>query len=422
MKKSPIPFLYYIFSLLTFLGIILPSQADPNYYYPQIQLGIDVLEHHRNFRGLVGKRVGLLSHAAAVNAQGKPTVDVFKDSSKVNLVAIFSPEHGYFSNHKADERVENAIDTDTAIPIYSLYGETRRPTEEMLSQIDVMVIDLQDIGVRSYTYVSCMYYTIEACLEQGVDVIVLDRPNPLGGLKVDGPPMDQQWISYVGAFSVPYVHGLTIGELAKMARDELGWLKKKATVKIIPMKGWTREMMWTDTGLPWRATSPNIPSLSAVLGYAMTGLGAQIGDFKHGIGTDYPFRLLSYPGKSAEELADALNQKMIPGLGFKVVNYKDKNGIIKSGVYTVVTDWSVVRPTELSFYMMQLSALWSDENPFKSTSSDERILFNKHVGSNAWWGAISNRGSDIRVARFIEQWEEKAKEFQQWSTKYWLYK
>ena len=174
----------------------------------------------------------------------------------------------------------------------------------MLVGLDALIIDLQDVGVRSYTYVSCMRYAMEACFENGVEVVILDRPNPLGGLKVDGPPLDREWRSYVGAFHVPYVHGLTIAELARIAKNTPGWMetpeqiRKNGKLTVIPMRGWRRNMLWTKTGLRWVPTSPYIPDLSAVLGYAMTGLGAQEGGFSHGIGTPYPFRLLRYKGLS----------------------------------------------------------------------------------------------------------------------------
>ena len=166
----------------------------------------------------------------------------------------------------------------------------------MLSKIDALVIDLQDVGVRCYTYVSCMRYAMEACFENQVEVVVLDRPNPLGGEKMAGPTIDEKWMSYVGAFPMPFVHGMTIGELALWSKKTPGVLKVADSVRklgkltIVPMLGWKREMTWPQTGLRWIPTSPNIPSLDSVAGYPMTGLGAQLGGFRHGIGTDHPFR------------------------------------------------------------------------------------------------------------------------------------
>ena len=235
---------------------------------------------------------------------------------------MYGPEHGIYGDEKAKVPVLDRVDRRTGLPVYSLYGKYRKPTPEMLANIDTLVVDLQDVGVRSYTYVSCMRYAMEACFENNVEMVVLDRPNPLGGLKVDGPPLDRKFMSYVGAFQVPYVHGLTIGELARMAKETPGSLKtsesarKKGRLRIIPMTGWKRSMLWTQTGLRWKPTSPYIPDLSAVLGYPMTGLGAQMGGFRHGIGTDYPFRFLTFKGKTLQELKVALDARRIRGVSF----------------------------------------------------------------------------------------------------------
>ena len=282
-----------------------------------VLLGIDVLEKN-NFQLLKNKRFGLLTHPAGVNRHGISTIQVLKNAPNCQLVALFGPEHGIYGDEAANVPIDNRIDRRTGLPVYSLYGRYRKPSAKMLEGLDALVIDLQDIGVRSYTYISCMRYAMEACFESDIEVIVLDRPNPLGGLKVDGPPMDPEWMSYVGAFQVPYVHGLTIAELARMAKYQTGCLqidersRKKGRLRVVPMQGWQRSMRWPQTGLRWIPTSPYIQNLSAVLGYAMTGLGAQIGNFSHGIGTPFPFRLLRYKGKSSQQLLDVLKKTQTP--------------------------------------------------------------------------------------------------------------
>lgn len=389
-----------------------------------IYLGIDVLEAS-NFRAVKGKKIGLLTHPAGVNRHGVSTIDVLRQAPEVQLVALFGPEHGIYGNEKANVPVDDKIDTRTGLPVYSLYGKFRKPTGKMLKGLDALVIDLQDVGVRSYTYVSCMRYAMEACFENGIEVIVLDRPNPLGGLKVDGPPLDRQWRSYVGAFHVPYVHGLTIAELARMAKNNRGWMnidektRRKGRLTVVPMKGWKRTMQWPDTGLKWIATSPYIPNLSAVLGYAMTGLGAQEGDFSHGIGTPYPFRLLRYRGKSAQEVKKALEQRNIPGLSYQIIQTHTKKGTPLQGVYVRVSNWSKLKPTELSFHMMILSAKWDSTNPFTQSSNPD--LFNKHVGSTEWWNEIYRHGSNANLNRFLKKWRIEAKEFQASSRHFWMY-
>lgn len=406
--------------LCLLINFLLVSLSQANAIY----LGIDVLEQSR-FKAIAGKRVGLLTHPAGLNRMGTSSIDVLRRAPNVNLVALFGPEHGIYGNEKANVLIEDKIDPITGLPVYSLYGKYRKPTPTMLTGLDALVIDLQDIGVRSYTYVSCMRYTMEACFENGVEIVVLDRPNPLGGLKVDGPPLDKKWRSYVGTFHVPYVHGLTIAELARLAKAMPGWmnlpedLRKRGVLTIVPMRGWRRSMLWTQTGLNWTPTSPYIPDLSAVLGYAMTGLGAQEGSFSHGIGSPYPFRLLSYKNKSSSELKKALESKNIPGLSYHIVETSTKAGTPISGLYVSVSNWSKVRPTELSFHMMQLTALWSSNNPFKQSNNSS--LFNKHVGSTSWWKEISTRGGKARVNTFIKYWANEALVFQEQSKKYWIY-
>lgn len=410
-------FLFRILLLTQFLvGAILCAQP--------VLLGIDVLEKN-NFQLLKDKRFGLLTHPAGVNRHGRSTIQILKNARNCQLVTLFGPEHGIYGDEPANIPIDNRIDGRTGLPVYSLYGRYRKPSPEMLRGLDALVIDLQDIGVRSYTYISCMRYAMEACFESDVEVIVLDRPNPLGGLKVDGPPMDPEWMSYVGAFQVPYVHGLTIAELARMAKYQSGCLnidertRKKGRLRIVPMQGWKRSMRWPQTGLRWIPTSPYIQNLSAVLGYAMTGLGAQIGGFSHGIGTPYPFRLLRYQGKSPQEVLHALKKRRLPGLDFRIIQTESKQGQAISGVFVLVTDWERVRPTELSFHMMQLTALWAGRSIY--IESKHADLFNKHVGSTAWWSALSQKGAQLQLNTFIREWQLAANHFQRQSKNYQLY-
>ena len=393
---------------------------------PETLLGIDVLQA-QDFKALKGKRVGLLTHKAGVNGQGLSSIDVLHESPSVDLRALYAPEHGIDSVIRADKKYGHSIHPKTQLPVYSLYGEYRKPIPQMLTPIDVMVVDLQDVGVRSYTYVACMKLTMEACFENGKPVVVLDRPNPLGGIKVDGPVLEDKWKSYVGPFPTPYVHGLTIGEIARMAKGTPGWLDTEDRVRqrgrlfVIAMRGWRRDMLWPATGLKWVATSPNIPDLSAVMGYSMTGLGAQIGGFKHGIGTPYPFRLLTFPGVSVNRLQKRLTQLKIPGLQLKEITFNRSDGRRGTGVYTTVTDFSRFRPTELSFHMMKLSAEFRGFNPFQKASYSMERLFNKHVGSTDWWTSLQNHGERVNVEGFIGKWEKEARNFREASRPFWIY-
>ena len=393
---------------------------------PSIKLGIDFLEE-TGFGVLRGKKVGLLTHPAGKNGRGQSSVDVLYRSNLVNLVALFGPEHGIYGNEKAAVPVDDKIDRRTGLPVYSLYGKYRKPTPKMLSNIDCLVIDLQDVGVRCYTYVSCMRYAMEACFEAGVEVVVLDRPNPLGGIKVAGPPMDEKWMSYVGAFRIPFVHGMTIGELALWSKKREGVLKtsssirKKGKLTIVPMTGWKRSMTWPETGLSWYPTSPNIPTLDAVAGYPMTGLGAQMGRFRHGIGTKHPFRFLTYEGKTPEEVKGALESLHLSGLSYRIKTLRDSSGKSVRGVYLVISDWKAWKPTQLPFYMMKLSALWETPSPFSQATEARAGLFNKHVGSSWWWDALLSKGGSVNPSQYLAEWEKDSLRFRELVRPYLLY-
>ena len=399
--------------------------AQPATIFP-VMLGIDVLEHE-GYAAVKGKRIGLLTHAAGVDRRGVSTVDVLRRAPGVRLVALFAPEHGLYGVEEAGRNFADTIDRRTGLPVYSLYGRTRKPTRQMLRGLDALVIDLQDIGVRSYTYASSLRYAMEACFENNVEVIVLDRPNPLGGLKVDGPPMDPDLVSYVGAFRVPYVHGLTIGELARIAASVPGMLavpeavRLKGRLTIVSMRGWRRSMRWPDTGLPFIPTSPYVQDFSSVVGYAMTGLGCEIGGFTWGVGRSYPFRGISYKGRTAEQLEQALRALHLPGLNSMRVAAPAAAGNAVTGVYIEVTDWDDWRPAELSFHLMRLACQWNATNPFAAAPPDKVSMFRKLVGSNAWWNAIRRDGARVDVAGFLADWRSRDLVYQQQTRRYWLY-
>ena len=421
--SSQISFPLYplVCGLIVFFLLIKSTNANS-----RILLGVDYLEA-RNFDVLQGKRVGLLTHPAGVNSQGKSTVVLLHTSKAVNLTSLFGPEHGIYGDEKASVPVDDKIDHRTNLPVFSLYGKFRKPTAKMLANLDCVVIDLQDVGVRCYTYVSCMRYVMEACFEAGVEVIVLDRPNPLGGLKVAGPMIDPEWISYVGAFPMPFVHGMTIAELALWSKQTSGILKieeqvrKKGKLTLVPMQNWKRSMTWPSTGLKWYPTSPNIPTLDSVAGYPMTGLGAQMGKFKHGIGTQYPFRFLTYEGKSSADVKKALEELRLKGLSYKILDTTDSSGKKISGVYIAIQNWSEWQPTELAFAMMQLSARWQSPSPFQNAKKSEINLFNKHVGSSAWWDHLQASGDQVNPGPFLKRWNVEVANFRRQVMPYLIY-
>jgi uncharacterized protein YbbC (DUF1343 family) len=406
--------------------IVLPpslTPVQPVRIFP-VMLGIDVLESE-GFAAIRGKRIGLLTHAAGVNRRGESTIDVLRHAPGVKLVALFAPEHGLYGTEEAGKLLPDGVDPRTGLPVYSLHGKIRKPTKAMLKGIDALVIDLQDIGVRSYTYVSAMRYALEGCFENNVEAIVLDRPNPLGGLIVNGPSMDADLLSYVGAFRIPYVHGLTIGELARLAVAAPGLLavpeavRLKGRLVVVPMRGWRRSMRWSDTGLKFVGTSPFIQDFPACVGYAMSGLGCEIGGFTHGSGGLHPF--IAFRGKTSEQLQKELDALKLPGLAFRKATMLDANKKPAAGVQVEVTNWAVWRPTDLSFYMMRLSCKWSGTNPFAKASAEKVSLFRKLVGSDDWWNALNHDGARVNVEGFLAIWHQRAQIYQQQARRYWLY-
>ena len=404
-------------------GPIAPPNNIPLNSGGRIQLGIDALEAD-GFASLRGVRCGLVTHRAGVNGNGLRTVDVLARAPGVRLTKLFGPEHGIDGNAAAEVVVKNAKDARTGLPIYSLYGATRRPTPEMLEGLDAIVIDFQDVGSRSYTYISCMRYVIEACfaLERPIRVIVLDRPNPLGGEKVDGPFLDRKWKSYVGAYETPYVHGLTIGEIAKWAVATPGILeiddvhRRRGVLEVITMRGWRRSMTWNLTGLNWTPTSPRIPTAQAALGYAMVGLGCIVGDFSHSFGDQMHFRFIKYARRHAADLVAALGNT-VPGLTLEPKVMPDGT----QGVYLAVSDWGKLRPTAISLHMMQQAALWDTNNPFARVSKTERELFIKHVGSEAFFEELRLRGGKVDLGRWMAQWNSDAEAFRARTSAHRLY-
>jgi len=262
---------------------VVPVIAPAAPIFP-VMLGIDVLES-RGFDAVKGKRIGLLTHPAGVNRRGISTIDVLRHAPGVQLVALYACEHGLYDELPAETTFPDKVDPHTGLMVFSLYNNKTKhfvPTAAQLRGIDALVIDLQDNGTRSYTFSGAMKSAMEACFANGKEVIVLDRPNPLGGLKVDGPPLDPQWMSDVGRFRVPYVHGLTMGELALMVKDASppGGLaisdaaRRKGKLTVVPMRGWRRAMRWPETGLTFVPTSTAIQDFAACQGYPMTGLAA----------------------------------------------------------------------------------------------------------------------------------------------------
>tara|TARA_Y100000766_G_C18916988_1_gene612485 strand:- start:2269 stop:3501 length:1233 start_codon:yes stop_codon:yes gene_type:complete len=324
-------FILSFISFVQYFSIIFTFSADN----PSVLLGIDQIENE-NFSILEGKRVGLITNQTGVNSKGLKTRSVLFNSSKVNLVALYTPEHGLDGDEIAGKWVSSRVDKLTGLKAYSLYGKTRKPDAKMLKGVDVLVFDIQDVGARCYTYVSTMALCMEAAAENEIEFIVLDRPNPVGGDIVEGPPITDKWLSFVGMFPVPFRHGLTIGEIASMSVGE-GWLKKNPKLTVIQMTGWNRKMNWTETGLKWVQTSPNIPRAESCYYYLLCCIPQHVPGMFSGIGTAKPFQSLTRKNFDEANLMEALNS--IKLLDLEVEPFSGKSKGFQGGVDLKITNF-----------------------------------------------------------------------------------
>lgn len=346
-----------------------PSNGGP------FRLGVDVLAGN-NWDLLRGKRVGLICNQTSMTAGGLTTRAAMKRGG-VNLVALYAPEHGIDGTIKAGVHVRNVRDGQTGLPVYSLYGDTRKPTPAMLAPIDVLVFDLQDIGSRSYTYISTMVLAMEACGETGKEFVVLDRPNPLGGIRVEGPTVEPRWKSFVSQVNVPYVHGMTAGELAMMTAGQ-GWVSRRPNLRVVKMTGWNRGMLWDNTGLRWYRTSPNIPHSTSPLYYVTTGILGGAAAVDVGIGTENPFGYAGGSGVNGAAFCSYCQRLGFPGVRFTPYS---KNGF--GGARLAIDGRTPSNLTALDVYMLAELNRQSRGRVLGRMSGSQINLFNKVCGSDS---------------------------------------
>jgi uncharacterized protein YbbC (DUF1343 family) len=390
---------------------------------PLVETGIEVLKS-RHFDILQNKRVGLITNPTGVDARLKSTIDILHGAKGVHLVALFGPEHGVRGDRPAGEKIDSYIDGPTRLPVFSLYGKTRKPTRKMLEGIDVLVYDIQDIGCRSYTYISTMGLSMEAAAEEKIDFIVLDRPDPLGGMRIEGNVVEKGYESFVSQYPIPYVYGLTCGELAQMLNDEemlKGGLKCNLTV--VPMRGWTRNMTFKETGLQWVPTSPHIPTSATAMYYASTGILGELGVISEGVGYTIPFRMLASEWIDPEQLTDSLNALNLRGVMFRPTTFtpfygkfKDKN---LGGVQLYIVDASHANLMSLQFLFLQVhNRIYPDKNPFLLADPDRVKSFDNVLGTDVIRKRFSKRMKYEDVREYLQKDVEA---FRMKSKKYWLY-
>jgi uncharacterized protein YbbC (DUF1343 family) len=336
--------------ILPFLLLLcLQSSAPARSPSPRVKTGADVLLEKR-LDILRGKRVGLITNQSGRVSSGEYLLDALI-ARHVKVTTLFGPEHGIRGTEPAGEAVSDSVDGKTHIPVFSLYGRIRKPTPSMLMNVDLLLFDIQDVGARFYTYLSTLGLCMEAAAEKGIPFVLLDRPNPLGGMLTDGPVIPDSLRSFVGMFPVPVIYGLTIGELAAMANGE-GWLAGgvRADLTVIPMEGWTRRMLWRDTGLPWIPPSPNIRRPETALVYPATCY-LEATNISEGRGTEDPFHVIGAPFVDGRELAVVLSSEGLPGVRVRDVGFTPASskfrGVDCSGVSMEFTMSDSLRPVRV---------------------------------------------------------------------------
>jgi len=375
----------------------------------KVQLGLDVLEAQR-FAPLAGKHVGVITNHTGLDSEGRSTVDVLMHAPGVQVVALFSPEHGLTGSK--DENVSSTKDPVSGLPVYSLYGETRRPTEEMLAGIDALVFDVQDAGVRFYTYTTTMAYCMEEAAKRKIAFFVLDRPNPLGGEIVEGPMLDADKTSFTAYFPMPVRYGLTIGELAKLVNEEN---KIHCDLRVVAMKNWQRKYFYEHTGLRWVPPSPNLRTLNGSIIYPgleiLQNAGVSVGR-----GTETPFEEFGAPWMHGQEIAARLNEQHNAGLLFSATNFTPMSGLYAGqkcgGVAIRIVDERAVRSMSAG---MKIAALL-------------KMLYPEHFDAAKLLLLIGNAETvrqlqeEIDPAQITAGWSEGLQAFERLRLKYLLYK
>jgi len=391
-----------------------------------VKPGVEVLRDN-GFKQLAGKRVGLITNPTGIDNNLKSTVDILHEAANVELVALFGPEHGVRGDVHAGDEVGNSVDPATGVKVYSIYGKTKKPTPEMLEGIDALVYDIQDIGCRSFTFVSTLGLALEACAENDIELVVLDRPNPLGGNRVEGNLVEDGFYSFVSQFKIPYLYGMTPGEMAVFLNEE-GMVAggKKAKLTVVPMEGWTRDMTFAETGMPWVLPSPHIPQPIVGSYYPATGILGELYYVSIGVGYTLPFQLICADWIEAEKFSAAMNALQLQGVKFRPIHivpfYSTGKGENLQGVQFYIDEKNPeLNLTLIQFYAMQeLARLYPEKRIFETTTDKGRFdMFDKVCGSDQIRVRFSK---DYRVSDIIDYWNKDAEAFKNKSSKYYLYK
>lgn len=379
----------------------------------QLILGDDVFLESA-WRELGGRCIGIVTNQTGVTSQGESIVDAARRNPQICVKALFAPEHGLRGDRPAGAYVPSYVDPKSDLPVYSLYGATRHPSAAMLSGIDVLVFDIQDVGARAYTFVSTMAYVMEAAARYGKEIWILDRPNPIGGATVEGPVLEPEYKSFIGLYPIAMRHGMTIGELAQLFNESFGI---HAKLRVIPMRGWQRSMVWGDTGLEWVQSSPNIPTWRTTLLYPCTGLlpGAGI---NNATGTAKPFQYAGAYGLDSERYSGAMNALALAGVSFQPVSWSPPSGFwagktlsgVALGVYEPHAFLAVRTAVELLVTAREISP--------RVISVQSRYGIDRDWGTDTLReGLLAGKSAD----EIIAQWKPRLTEFVRLRERYLLY-
>lgn len=389
-----------------------------------VLVGLDIMES-KNFSEFKGKRVGVITNHTGLSKSGEHVVDLLWAESGVELTAIFGPEHGVRGSVPDGVEVESAVDYRTGVKVFSLYGQTRKPTDKMLENIDVLIFDIQDIGARFYTYISTMALAMEAAAERGIPFYVFDRPNPVNGMDVSGPVLDPQFSSFVGLFPVPVRHGMTAGELALLFNGE-GYLKNgiKADLRVIKMSGWRREYWFDETNIPWVNPSPNMRTMNTAVVYPGTCFieGTNISE---GRGTERPFEFIGAPWINGELLSDELNKLHLQGVEFLPVKFTPVSipGVVYKpkylneqceGIFVKVTNRNSFKPVETGIYILwMIKRLFAEDFRWR-----DNLFIDKLYGSSQLRNWLDSGKNPEEI---IKSWSEPINRFKKIREKYLIY-
>ena len=389
------------------LSLSFSPSCQPTDPPSEVRVGADRIFEEPYLNWIQGKRVGLITNPTGVNSELESTMDLLARHSEVQLVALFAPEHGILGQAQAAERFASYGN------VYSLYGETRAPTAEMLQDVEVLLYDMQDVGVRFYTYISTMFLSMQAAAKRGIPFIVLDRPNPIDGSRVEGPVLQPSHESFVGIYALPIRYGMTAGELAQMLNQQANL---QCDLKVVPLGGWQREQWYDQTGLEWISPSPNMPTVTTATVYP--GLCLIEGtNLSEGRGTTRPFELVGAPWLNSRELAERLNRLQLPGVSFRqqaftptFSKFRDEQ---TQGIQIHVVDRTVFHPLPTVLHLLtEIRRLHPQQLVLEET------FFDRLVG-NSWVREALTQGTPVED--IVDQWQPALQEFQQIREKYLLY-